>query len=92
MTPAEGVFILFSAGAKQVALDRLSGRDGDPNSVFSRNFIRELQEPSLTLVQIAKRTQMDVKQMAATVGRDQTPPTTTRSSATSFSTAPPTPL
>ena len=73
MTPAEGVFILFSAGAKQAALDRLSGRDGDPNSVFSRNFIRELQEPGLTLVQIAKRTQMDVKQMAATVGREQTP-------------------
>jgi Caspase domain len=73
MTPAEGVFILFSAGAKQLALDRLSGRDGDPNSVFSRNLIRELQEPGLTLVQIAKRTQMDVRQMAATVGRDQTP-------------------
>jgi hypothetical protein len=73
MTPAEGAFILFSAGAKQLALDRLSGRDGDPNSVFSRNFIRELQEPGLTLVQIAKRTQMDVKQMAATIGRDQTP-------------------
>ena len=73
MTPAEGAFILFSAGAKQLALDRLSGRDGDPNSVFSRNFIRELQEPGLTLVQIAKRTQIDVKQMAATVGRDQTP-------------------
>jgi Caspase domain len=73
MTPAEGAFILFSAGAKQLALDRLSGRDGDPNSVFSRNFIRELQEPRLSLVQIAKRTQIDVKQMAATVGRDQTP-------------------
>ncbi len=73
MTPTEGVFILFSAGAKQVALDRLSGQDRDPNSVFSRNFVRELQEPGLTLVQIAKRTQIDVKQMAATVGRDQTP-------------------
>jgi hypothetical protein len=73
MTPAEGAFILFSAGAKQLALDRLSGRDLDPNSVFSRNFIRELQEPGLSLVQIAKRTQIDVKQMAATVGRDQTP-------------------
>jgi Caspase domain len=73
MTPAEGVFILYSAGAKQVALDGLSGRDRDPNSVFSRNFIQELQKPGLTLVQVAKRTQMDVKQMAATVGRDQTP-------------------
>jgi hypothetical protein len=73
MTPAEGVFILFSAGAKQVALDRLSGQDRDPNSVFSRNFVRELREPGLTLVQIAKRTQIDVKQTAATIGRDQTP-------------------
>jgi hypothetical protein len=73
MTPAEGVFILFSAGAKQVALDRLSGQDGDPNSVFSRSLLRALQEPGLTLVQIAKRTQIDVRQMAATVGRDQTP-------------------
>ncbi|MGA7804012.1 caspase family protein, partial [Bradyrhizobium sp.] len=73
MTPAEGAFILFSAGAKQLALDRLSGRDPDPNSVFSRNLIHELQQPGLTLVQIAKRTQIDVKQMAATVGRDQTP-------------------
>jgi hypothetical protein len=73
MTPAEGVFILFSAGAKQVALDGLSQGDRDPNSVFSRNLVRELQVPGLTLVQIAKRTQLDVKQMAATVGRDQTP-------------------
>jgi hypothetical protein len=73
MTPAEGVFILFSAGAKQAALDGLSGRDRDPDSVFSRNFIRELQEPGLTLVQIAKRTQIDVRQMAATIGREQTP-------------------
>jgi hypothetical protein len=73
MTPAEGVSILFSAGAKQVALDRLSGQDRDPNSVFSRNFVRELREPGLTLVQIAKRTQIDVKQTAATIGRDQTP-------------------
>jgi Caspase domain len=73
MTPAEGAFILFSAGAKQLALDRLSGQDPNPNSVFSRNFIHELLEPGLTLVQIAKRTQIDVKQMAASVGRDQTP-------------------
>jgi hypothetical protein len=27
MTPAEGVFIMFSAGAKQTALDRLSTAD-----------------------------------------------------------------
>src|SRR5262245_1016556 len=45
MTPPEGVFIVYSAGAKQTALDRLSDNDADPNSVFTRNFTRSLTEP-----------------------------------------------
>jgi len=73
MTPSEGVFVVFSAGAKQTALDRLTQSDPDPNSVFTRNFMRELATPSLTLVQIAKRTQIDVKLLAATVRHEQTP-------------------
>ena len=73
MTPSEGVFVVFSAGAKQTALDRLTDSDPDPNSVFTRNFVRELATPALTLVQIAKRTQIDVKQLAASVRHEQTP-------------------
>src|SRR5262249_12220029 len=73
MTPSEGVFVVFSAGAKQTALDRLGKDDPNPNSVFTRNFMRVLAIPSLTLVQIAKRTQIDVKQVAATVHHEQTP-------------------
>jgi caspase domain-containing protein len=73
MTPAEGVFVVFSAGAKQTALDRLGRNDPVPNSVFTRNFARELVTPGLTLVQVAKRTQTKVKTMAASVGHDQTP-------------------
>jgi hypothetical protein len=73
MTPSEGVFVVFSAGAKQTALDRLTQNDPDPNSVFTRNFLRELATPALTLVQIAKRTQIDVKELAATVHHQQTP-------------------
>jgi hypothetical protein len=73
MTPAEGVFIMFSAGAKQTALDRLSTADRASNSVFTRNLIRRLAEPDLTLVQIAKRLQIEVRQLAASVGGDQTP-------------------
>ena len=73
ITPSEGVFVVFSAGAKQTALDRLSQTDPDPNSVFTRNFMREVATPESTLVQIAKRTQIAVKQLAATVGHDQTP-------------------
>ena len=73
MTPAEGVFIMFSAGAKQTALDRLSSTERASNSVFTRNLVRRLAEPDLTLVQIAKRLQIEVRQLAASVGLEQTP-------------------
>ncbi|CAM5762686.1 hypothetical protein LMIY3S_00555 [Labrys miyagiensis] len=69
----EGVFVLMSAGAKQEALDRLSDQDGNPNSVFTRSFLAELAKPGQTLVEIAKRTQVDVRALAASVGHDQTP-------------------
>jgi hypothetical protein len=70
---SQGVFVLFSAGAKQTALDRLSDADANPNSVFTRTFVRELATPGLTLVQIAKRTQSEVLQMAMTVSHKQAP-------------------
>jgi hypothetical protein len=69
----EGVFVLMSAGAKQEALDRLSDQDSNPNSVFTRSFLSELAKPGQTLVEIAKRTQVDVRALAASVGHDQTP-------------------
>ncbi len=69
----EGVFVLMSAGAKQQALDSLSAGDGEKNSVFTRTFLRELAKPGQTLVQIAKATQVGVKELAETVGYAQTP-------------------
>jgi len=69
----EGVFVLMSAGAKQEALDRLSDSADEVNSVFTRTFLRELAKPGRTLVQIAKATQVGVKQLAATIGYEQTP-------------------
>jgi hypothetical protein len=73
MTPPEGVFVVYSAGAKQTALDRLSNDDTNPNSVFTRNFARTLVEPGLNLVQIAKRTQSEVRDLALGVRHIQTP-------------------
>jgi hypothetical protein len=73
MTPAEGVFVLFSAGAKQSALDRLTQTDPNPNSVFTRVFAKELPKPGATMVQVAKRTQSEVRRMAASVRHEQTP-------------------
>lgn len=85
ISPPEGVFVIFSAGAKQTALDRLNDNDPNPNSVFTRSFVRELAQPGLNLVQIAKRTQSDVRQM--TGGRQagcRRQPITTRSLAILF--------
>jgi hypothetical protein len=73
VTPPEGVFILFSAGAKQTALDAMSPSDPDPNSVFTRHLLREMATPGLTMVQLAKRTQAEVKQLAAYARHEQTP-------------------
>jgi uncharacterized caspase-like protein len=73
MTPAEGVFIVYSAGAKQTALDQLVVGENARNSVFTRQLVKRLGEPNLTLVQIAKRLQSDVRQLASSVGHDQTP-------------------
>jgi hypothetical protein len=71
--PAEGAFVLFSAGAKQAALDALGDDDPDPNSVFTRIFVKTLTRPGLSLVDIAKVTQAEVKALASSVRHDQTP-------------------
>lgn len=73
MTPAEGVFVLFSAGLGQTALDRLSDGDSHPNSVFTRTFIHQLDRPGLTVLDIAKTTQTEVRKLALTVDHRQQP-------------------
>ena len=73
MDPAEGMFVLFSAGQGQSALDRLSDTDENPNSVFTRTLLKEMEEPGHSMVQIAKRTQSQVKELAAKVDHVQVP-------------------
>jgi len=46
MDPAEGMFVLFSAGQGQSALDRLSDTDANPNSVFTRTLLVEMETPA----------------------------------------------
>jgi hypothetical protein len=73
MDPAEGMFVLFSAGQGQSALDRLGDTDENPNSVFTRTLLKEMAEPGQSMVQIAKRTQSEVKTLAAKVDHVQVP-------------------
>ena len=68
-----GVFVLFSAGIGQTALDRLDAADRSPNSVFTRTLVPLLGEPGLSHLMLAKRVQTDVKALAAKVGHPQQP-------------------
>jgi uncharacterized caspase-like protein len=73
MDPAEGMFVLFSAGQGQSALDRLSDTDNNPNSVFTRTLLVEMETPGQSMVQIAKKTQAKVRELAAKVDHVQVP-------------------
>lgn len=73
MQPTEGAFVIYSAGTGQTALDSLEPGDPDPNSVFSRKFFPILETPGLPVVEIAKRTQVEVRELAAKVAHKQAP-------------------
>ena len=68
-----GVFVIYSAGVGEAALDRLSDTDADPNSVFTRSFIPLLENASLPMVTVAKQTRAKVKSLAGTIGQVQSP-------------------
>ncbi len=73
MDASGGVFIMFSAGQKQEALDRLSPNDPAETSVFVRSFLPLLGRPDLSLIDIAKETQHKVRELARSVGHEQIP-------------------
>lgn len=68
----EGIFIVFSAGANQVALDRLNDIDDEPYSVFTRHFLPNLRR-GVDLYTAVKATQIAVSEAANSVGRQQRP-------------------
>lgn len=70
---AKGVFVLYSAGIGQTALDRLSESDTDPNSVFTRKFVPLLKTRGLSHVDLAKEVQREVDELAASVLHPQQP-------------------
>ncbi len=73
MEPEQGAFIIYSAGTGQTALDSLAPTDTDPNSVFTRKFRPILETPGMPIVEIAKRTQVEVKALADKVNHAQAP-------------------
>jgi hypothetical protein len=68
-----GVFMIYSAGVGETALDRLSDKDNDPNSVFTRSFLPLLRNPDSSLITVAKQTRIAVKALATSIGQTQSP-------------------
>ncbi len=69
----DGAFVIYSASENQTALDYTDDNDKDPNSVFTRHFVKELETPGLSLVQVAKRTQASVTELARKYKHAQRP-------------------
>ena len=66
-----GTFIMFAAGARESALDRLGDTDGDPNSIYTRKLLPLLKQPGLRLPDVAQHVRGEVRQLAGTVGHRQ---------------------
>lgn len=69
----EGVFVLYSAGIGQTALDGLGPNDKDQNSVFTRKLVPLLRTTGMTHVALAKSVQQQVDELAGSVHHAQQP-------------------
>ncbi|MDA7427072.1 caspase family protein [Primorskyibacter aestuariivivens] len=73
ITAPEGTFVIFSAGAGQTALDRLSDNDPVDNSVFTRMLLPRLNTPGVELRDLVSELRRDVRDLARSVGHEQFP-------------------
>jgi len=72
-TPATGQMILFSAGSGQKALDNLGPKDKEPNGLFTRTFVKEIQKPGIPVDRVLKNVREKVVTQAKEVGHEQVP-------------------
>jgi hypothetical protein len=76
LTPPEiarGQVVIFSASRGQQALDSLSARDSNANSVFTRELVARMRQPGLGIDALGLELRVAVEQLAATVGHIQRP-------------------
>ncbi len=74
VAPPQGSFVMYSAGAGETALDRLSDADPDPNSIYTRKLLPLLRKRGLNLVDAARKVRSEVSALASTErGHKQTP-------------------
>jgi hypothetical protein len=70
---AEGQMVIFSAGANQQALDKLSPDDPNPNGVFTRELLPWLGKPGVSVRQAVLEVRRAVYARAKSLNHDQFP-------------------
>jgi hypothetical protein len=70
---ATGQMIIFSAGAGQQALDRLGPTDKEPNGLFTRVFLKQMQKPGVPVDSMLREVRKEVVSLAKSVGHEQVP-------------------
>ena len=71
--PPKGQMVVYSASRGQQALDRLSDKDPNPNGVFTREFITQMQKPGVRIEDIMRSVQDSVETLARSVNHEQRP-------------------
>lgn len=71
--PARGQMIVFSSSKNQTALDKLGSGDRNPNGVFTRELIRVMKRPDLSIQEVMLQVQERVEKLAQSVGKEQRP-------------------
>lgn len=68
-----GNFIMYSAGYRQMALDKLGPEDTSETSVYTRVLLSKLDQPGLPLAKIAREVRSEVQSIAQGIGHVQRP-------------------
>lgn len=72
-TAANGQMVLYSAGAGQQALDQLNANDSNPNGLFTRVLLKQMDQPGLSIDRVLRKVRDEVVRLAKSVGHDQVP-------------------
>ncbi len=70
---AQGQMVIFSAGARQQALDKLNDDDRNPNGVFTRELLPWLDKPGVSVRQAVLEVRRTVYAKAQSVNHEQVP-------------------
>lgn len=70
---ATGQMVMYSASTGQQALDRLGEKDPDRNGLFTRVFIKEMEQVGVPVDQVLRKVREQVNTLARSVKHNQVP-------------------